>query len=54
MKYKQNGSYDNLTDISERVTLVKLLGSFINLNHAISIVWNSIFDSNYKKALVLD
>ena len=40
-------------DISENVTLVQLMNSFVNVNHAVSIVGYCIFDSNKKKALPL-
>ena len=30
------------------------MNSLGNVNHAISVVWNWIFDSNYEKALVLN
>ena len=48
-KYKQTGSYDILKDISENVTLVQLIDSLGNVNHAISVVGYWIFESNYKK-----
>ena len=48
-KYKKKGSYDILTDISEHVTLVQLMDSLGNVNHAISVVGYCIFDSNYEK-----
>ena len=54
VKYKHTGSYDVLKDISENVTLVQLMDSLVNVNHAISVVGNWIFDSNYEKALVLN
>ena len=38
--------------MSENVTLVQLMDSLRNLNHAISIVGNWIFGSNYKKPLL--
>ena len=53
-KYKQKGSYDILKEISEIVTLVQLMNSLGNVNHAISVVGYWIFDSNYKKALVIN
>ena len=53
-KYKKKGSYDILTNISENVTLVQLMDSLENINHAISVVGYWIFDSNYKRALVLN
>ena len=52
-KYKK-GYYDILTDISEHVTLVQLMDYLGNINHAISVVGCWIFDSNCKKALVLN
>ena len=53
-RYKKMGSYDIMTDISEHVTLLQLMDSLGNFNHAISVVGYWIFDSNYKKALVLN
>ena len=40
-------------DISDNVSLVQLMDSVVNINHAVSIVSYFIFDSNYKKALPL-
>ena len=54
MKYKNKGSYDILTDISENFTLVKSMDSLGDVNYAISVVGYWIFDSNYKRALVLN
>ena len=54
MKYKKKGSYDILKDISENVTLVQLMDSLGNVNHTTSVVGYWIFDSNYKKALVIN
>ena len=54
MKYKDMGSYDILTDMGENFTLVHLMVSLGNLNHAISVVGYCIFDSKYKKALFLN
>ena len=42
-------SYDIPTDITENVTLVKLMDSLGIVNHAISIVGYWIFDSKYEK-----
>ena len=50
---KKKYAFDILNDISEYLALVQLMESLGNLNHAISIVWYWIFDSNYKKALCL-
>ena len=38
LKYKQKGYYDILKDISEHFTLVQLMDSLRNVNHAISVV----------------
>ena len=43
-----------MEDISENVTLVQLMDSLENVNHAISVVGYWIFDSNYEKSLVLN
>ena len=48
------GSYDVLTDISEHVTLFQLMDYSVNAIHAISVVGYWIFDSNYKKSLILN
>ena len=54
IKYKKKGYYDILSDISENVTLVQLMDKLVNVNNAISVVGYWIFDSNYKKAIVLN
>ena len=54
IKYKKMGDYKILVDISENFTLVRLMDSIRNVNHAISVVGNWIFDSNYERALVLN
>ena len=46
MKYKNMGSYDILSYISQNVTLVKLMDSLVNANHSISVAGYWIFDSN--------
>ena len=51
--WEKNDAFDIINDISENVTLVKLMDSLGNVNHDISIVGNWIFESNYKKALCL-
>ena len=48
-KYKKKGSYDILSDISENVTLVQLMGY-----RTTNVVGCWIFDSNYKRALVIN
>ena len=54
IKYKKMREYKILEDISENFTLVQLMDSLGNVNHAISVVGNWIFDSNYEKSLVLN
>ena len=54
IKYKKNGLYKILEDISEHVTLIQLMNSLGNVNHAISVVGYWIFYSNYEKSLVLN
>ena len=54
MKYKKMGEYEILEDISANVTLVQLMDSLGNVNHAISVVGSWIFESNYEIALVLN
>ena len=46
--YKKMREYKILEGISENVTLVPLMDSLVNVNHAISVVGNWIFDSNYE------
>ena len=49
---KQNnikGNFDMINYISEHVTLVKLMGKPGNMNHAVIINGNWIFDSNDEK-----
>ena len=46
--YKKMREYKNLEGISENVTLVQLMDSLGNVNHAISVVGNWIFDSKYE------
>ena len=47
IKYKNKGDYKILEDISANFTLVQLMDSTGNVNHAISVVGSWIFDSNY-------
>ena len=54
IKYKKMGDYEILENISENVTLVQLMDSLGNVNHAISVAGIWIFDSNYEIALVLN
>ena len=50
---KKNDAYDTLNDLSEDLTLVHLMESLGNVNHAISLVGHWISDSNYEKAICL-
>ena len=54
VKYKKKGSYDILKYIDEHVTLVQLLDYLGNVKNYISGVGYWIFDSNYRRALVLN
>ena len=54
IKNKKMGDYKILEDISENVTLVQLMDSLRNVNHAISVVGSWIFDSNYEVELLLN
>ena len=49
IKYKKKGEYNILEDISANFTLVQLTDSLGNVNCAISVVDNCIFDSNYER-----
>ena len=51
--WHKNDAFDILKKISEFLTLVQLLNSLGNVNHAISIVGYWVFDSNYDKVLCL-
>ena len=51
--WKKNDTFDILNDISEDVTLVQLMDSLGNVNHAISVVGYWVFDFDYNKALFL-
>ena len=53
-KTKKKDSYDILIDIIKNITLVKLMDSLVNVEHSISVLGYWIFDSNYKRALVLN
>ena len=44
-EYKKKGYHNIPTDISENVTLVKLMDSLGNVNHAIGVVGYWVFDS---------
>ena len=51
--WHKNDAFDILKNISECVTLVKLMQPLGNVNHAISILGYWIFDSNDDKSLFL-
>ena len=44
IKYKKMGDYEVLENIIANVTLVQLMDSLVNVNHAISVVGSWIFD----------
>ena len=43
-KYRQKGEYDILNNVTANVTLVQLMDSLGNVNHAIIVVGSGIFD----------
>ena len=45
---EENGAFDILNDINNDVTLMQLMETQINVNHAIIIVRSWIFDSNHE------
>ena len=49
----ENYDFDILKNVSEYFTLVQLMDSLGNVNHAINIVGYCTFDSNYNKSLCL-
>ena len=51
--WRENDAFDILNNISENANLVQLMDSLGNVNHAIIIVGNWIFYSNYKKSFCL-
>ena len=53
-QWGKQGTFDILRDISETFTLVQLMDTVGNVNHAVSIVGYWIFDSNYKKGASVD
>ena len=48
-EWKKKGVFDILNDISEKVTLVQLMDTIGDANHAIGILGYSIFDFNHEK-----
>ena len=49
--WNKNDAFYILNEISENVTLVQLMDTLGNVNHAIIIASSWIFDSNYEKEL---
>ena len=47
--WKKKGAFYILNVISENVTFLQLMDTPVNVNYALSIVGNWIFDSNYEK-----
>ena len=52
--FRQKGYFNELNNIREHVTLVQLVDSLGNINHAINVVGCCILDSNYENSLVLN
>ena len=53
-QWKKIGTFDIMNNITEYVTLVQLMDSVGNVNHAVSVVGEYIFDSNEEKSLPLN
>ena len=53
IKMKKQVSFDIIRDISDNVTLVQLMDSADNFDHAVSIVRYWVFYSNYKEVILL-
>ena len=53
-KYHIKRIFDIIDNISEHVTLVQLLDTAGNVNYALIIAVNWMFDSNYDKSLPLE
>ena len=53
-QWKKFGTFYIMINISKYLTLVQLMDSVGGVNHAVSVVGKCIFDSNYKKALLLN
>ena len=51
--WQKRDDFDILKNVSQYVTLLQLIASLGNVNHAISTVKYWIFDSNYEKVLYL-
>ena len=49
----KKGEFDILNEISAHVTLIQLIYTGVNVNHAESIIVCYIYDSNYKRSLPL-
>ena len=53
IKWKNQGSFDVLNDISDHMKFSQLMDLIGNANHTMSIVVKWIFYSNFKKYLLL-
>ena len=53
MVWNKKYAFDIPNNISKYITLLQLMDSLGNVNHATSIVRYWIFDSNYEKSLFL-
>ena len=53
-QWKKTGTFDILNNISEYLTLVQLMDSLDNVNHAVSVVGEWVFYSSYKKSFLLN
>ena len=53
-QWKKNCHFYILNNISKYVTLMQLMDSLGNVNHAVSAFGEYIFDSNYEKSFLLN
>ena len=54
LQWKKTITFGILNNISEYVTLMQLMNLFVNVNHAVSVVREWIFYSNYDISLLLN
>ena len=53
-QWNKTGAFGIMNNISKYVTLVQLMDSLGNMNHAVSMIVVCIFESNYEKEMTLN
>ena len=53
-QWNREGNFGTINNISEHFTLVQIMDSIGNVNHAVSVVSKWIFDSNFRKSPAID